>query len=456
MPKLAAAIRRFRAAVPPDELLVVDCGDHMDRVRSETEGTAGTANVAVLNATGCEAFVPGNNEGLTFTRPQLDRMFRGASFAVLGTNLRDRAGGRPAWLQPSLVLDKGGRKIGLIGVTAPFNDFYGPLGWHAEEPLAAVRHAVRELRGETDLLIVLSHVGLRFDRELAERVPEIDCIVGGHTHHLLERAERVGRVLIGGAGKLGTHLGVIEFTLADGERRPVAMQGRAIRVADEEDDPEVAGLIRKFRADSRVALDRPAAELGEPMGHDPFGESALGNLLADGLRKWTGSEIGLVNGGQLLGGLADGLRSEYDLLAVCPSPINPCSLLLRGRDILEALEQSLVEGHVRKEIRGYGFRGKVLGTLCISGLTVKYDASGEAYRRVVDVRVGRRSLEPDRLYKVGTIDMFTFGAGYPSLGKGRELTYYLPEFLRDVLREQLADRQAVRLSKTRRFIPGAR
>lgn len=456
MPKLAAAIRRFRAVVPPEQLLVVDCGDHMDRMRSETEGTEGVANVQVLNAIGCEAFLPGNNEGLTFTRPQLERMFSAAEFAVLGTNLADRTGHRPPWLKRTLVVEKAGRKIGLVGVTAPYNDFYGPLGWHAEDPLEAAASAVRELRGEADLIVVLSHVGLRFDRELAGCVPGIDIIVGGHTHHLLEEAERAGSVLIGGAGKFGTHLGVMEITFAEGERRPVDMRGYAIRVEGEADDEQVAALIGRARLAGRRALDRPAAVLREPLGHDPLAESELGNLLADGLRKWTGSEIGLVNAGQLLGGLAGGIRSEYDLLSVCPSPVNPCSLLVSGRDILEALEQSLEESHARKEIRGYGFRGKMLGTLCASGMTIWYDAAGEARRRIVEVRVGRKPLEPDRLYKVGTVDMFTFGAGYPSLGRGAELEYFLPGFLRDVLRKQLADRQAVRLSKIPRFIPAAR
>jgi 2',3'-cyclic-nucleotide 2'-phosphodiesterase (5'-nucleotidase family) len=455
MPKLAAAIRRYRAAEPPDAILVVDCGDHMDRMRSETEGTEGAANVAVLNAIGCEAFLPGNNEGLTFTRPQLDRMFSSARYAVLGTNLASRTGTPPAWLKRTLVLEKAGRKVGLVGVTAPYNDFYGPLGWHAEDPFASVEQAVRELRGETDLVIVLSHVGLRFDRELAARVPDVDCIVGGHTHHLLERAERAGNALIGGAGKLGTHLGVMEFFFAEGKRRPVSMRGYAVSVENEPDDEEVAALIERARAASRRALDRPAAVLTEPIGHNPLAESELGNLLADGLRRWTGAEIGLVNGGQLLGGLSAGIRSEFDLLSICPSPVNPCSLLVTGRDILEALEQSLDDTHARMEIRGYGFRGKVLGTLCASGMTVWYDAAGGARRRVVDVRVGRQPLEPERLYRVGTVDMFTFGAGYPTLGKGADTTYYLPEFLRDVLRRQLSDRRAVRMSKIPRFIPAA-
>lgn len=454
MPKLAAAIRRYQSAYPPEQVLIADCGDHMDRMRTETEGTGGEANVAVLNAIGTEVFVPGNNEGLTFTRQELESALSGARFAVLCTNLREwPGGGRPDWLKRTLVLDKSGRKIGLIGVTARYNDFFEPLGWHAEDPFAAVEAAVTELRGQTDLLVVISHVGIRFDLELAERIQDIDCILGGHTHHLFERAERRGNVLVCAAGKSGTHLGVVEIEFAAGKGRPVSMDGYALRVTEEEGDADIESLIARENRRGRLFMDRPAAFLSEAIHHDPFGESGLGNLLADGLRKWTDSEIGLVNGGQLLGGLAGGFRSEYELHAICPSPINPCSLLISGRQILEALEQALDEAHIRSVIRGFGFRGEVLGTLCASGMTISYDAGAAPHHRVFHVDVGDRPLEPDRQYKVGTIDMFTFGAGYPALGRGLQVKYYLPEFLRDVLRRELADAEAVRRSKIRRFIP---
>lgn len=51
--------------------LVLDIGDHMDRMAVETEGTLGTANVDVINLTGYDAITIGNNEGLTFTPDQL-------------------------------------------------------------------------------------------------------------------------------------------------------------------------------------------------------------------------------------------------------------------------------------------------------------------------------------------------------------------------------------------------
>ncbi|MGV2787971.1 bifunctional metallophosphatase/5'-nucleotidase, partial [Clostridium perfringens] len=47
-------------------------------------------------------------------------------------------------------------------------------------------------------------------------------------------------------------------------------------------------------------------------------------------------------------------------------------------------------------------------------------------------------LEPQREYKVGTLDMFTFKIGYESLSLGKDTVYMLPEFIRDLLRSELS------------------
>ena len=63
---MASYIAEARGQYGEDRVLAVDIGDHLDRMRQETEGTCGSVNIALLNAAGYEAGVPGNNEGLTF------------------------------------------------------------------------------------------------------------------------------------------------------------------------------------------------------------------------------------------------------------------------------------------------------------------------------------------------------------------------------------------------------
>ncbi|MDT2238225.1 5'-nucleotidase C-terminal domain-containing protein [Paenibacillus larvae] len=67
-----------------------------------------------------------------------------------------------------------------------------------------------------------------------------------------------------------------------------------------------------------------------PLKNDWYAASPLGNLLADSLRRFTRTELSLVNAGQLLGGLEAGSVTKGRLLEICPSPINPCRIKLRG------------------------------------------------------------------------------------------------------------------------------
>lgn len=446
MPKIADAVEEYRSMVPPERLLLIDCGDHMDRMRIETEGTAGRANVDVLNETGYELFVPGNNEGLTFAKETISQMLaEHARFDVLGTNMHELPGAAPpAWMHPWRILDKGGVRFGALGLTARFNDFYHLLGWDIQDPIESVRRGIEELRPQVDVLIVISHLGLRMDERLAAEVPGIDLILGGHTHHLLENGLNVKGTYIGAAGKFGEYLGVIQLDMDMDSRRPIRVEGFALKVAERCDNERIARLIERHRIGSRLAMSRKVACLEQALSNAWDRESDLGNLLADGLRRWTDAEIGIVNAGQILGGVEEGDLTESDLLALCPSPINPCSVELAGRHLLQALEESLLDEFIGMPIRGFGFRGKVLGTLCVSGITVRYDLSCAPYHRIKSVLDGSGApLDPDRLYKVGMIDMFTFGIGYMSLSQGCQPQFYLPEFIRDVLRRQLADPAAI-------------
>ena len=68
-----------------------------------------------------------------------------------------------------------------------------------------------------DLIVVLSHLGLSEDRQLATTVAGIDVIVGGHSHNRMEHAEKVGKTLIVQAGAHGSDLGRLDLTIQDGK-----------------------------------------------------------------------------------------------------------------------------------------------------------------------------------------------------------------------------------------------
>ncbi|WP_442601503.1 bifunctional metallophosphatase/5'-nucleotidase [Paenibacillus sp. KN14-4R] len=454
MPKITQYVREMRERIGTERLLLLDIGDHMDRMFPQTEGTSGRSNIEVLNASHYEAAVLGNNEGLTFTRADLQACYEEhAEFAVIGSNMKEMKSGEiPAWMVPYMIIVKNGIRIGLVGLTINFTAFYEELGWKVDDPFESAAHWAQVLRPQVDLLVVMSHLGIRHDERLAQEVEGIDLILGGHTHHVIEEPRLIGSTYLCAAGKFGEYIGEVHVSFDQVTRKIVHVTGRLQDTADLDDDAEIAAIIEQAGIDARSVLEREAAKLSQSLDINWYEESTLGNLLAAGLRRWTGAEIGIVNAGQLLRGLPAGVVTKGDLLDICPGPINPCCLLLTGNDLLEALEQSLLSEFTHKPIRGFGFRGEVLGMLCLDGINVKYDSTRPPMERITDIRVGGESFSLEKVYTIGTIDMFTFGVGYLSLSRGTNIQYLLPEFLRDVLCSQLQLSDEISQASTKRWM----
>ena len=459
--QIARRVKRFRKRVPADRLLVVDCGDFIDRARMETEGTSGAVNRRLLQEIGYDAVTLGNNEGLTYTYEQLNDYYQILSIPVVCANIRPCGQRRrPEWLLPSMILRKAGMNIGLIGLTAPFEAYYQLLGWHADDPIAAADREVQRLRGQADMIVVLSHLGLSQDELLASRVAGIDLILGAHTHHLLEKPLHVGRTAISAAGKFGRYMGELQLRKPDDRQddaeRRIAVGGGCLPTASWAADAACSGLIAAGHAEAKRSMSRVVAVLDEPLAWSASEESPLGALLATAVRRRTGASIGLVNAGQLLSGLHEGEITAEEIHAICPSPINCCRMVLTGKELLQAAEESLLPEFIQFEFRGFGFRGNLLGTLCYDGLELEIDPGRRPYDKVVRALVNGEPLAPEQEYEVGTLDMFTFGVGYVGLKEGRDVHYLLPEFIRELLCEALADPALIADSHRRRIFAASR
>lgn len=448
----AAVISRERNNAEDGAVLVLDIGDHMDRAAAETEGTKGQANVDVINLTGYDAITIGNNEGLTVSTETLEAVYAGLQCPVICCNIKESTGGKPpVWMKERLVIERKGIKIGLTGATAAFTSFYKLLGWEAEEPAAAIAKQVELLRGEADVVVVMSHLGINADKSLAQQVPAIDVILGGHTHHVLEEPLVIGDTVVCGAGKFGNYVGKVVLEREHAGTPFVCTSGECIPVERDEIDPGVEQAIQSHRMQAEDQLREQVAVTDRSLSIDYEQESPFANLLAQAVRHFTGTGLAIVNSGQLLGPLPAGEISIGMLHALCPSPINPCVVRLKGAEIIQALEESLSSEFYHKEIRGFGFRGKVLGVLALDGAEVVYDEQRPEGDRIRQVSIEGVPIRNEDDYTVGTLDMFTFKIGYTSLANGRDIVYMLPELLRDLLREELSRPGALQESFKRRW-----
>ena len=93
---------------------------------------------------------------------------------------------------PSVVLQVGNRRVGIVGyLTQETREVSNPGNLTITEEIAAVaREAERLERDGVSIILGLGHSGYQKDLEIAEKVPQIDAVIGGHTHSFLYSANR--------------------------------------------------------------------------------------------------------------------------------------------------------------------------------------------------------------------------------------------------------------------------
>jgi 5'-nucleotidase len=198
----AARLRELRRQAPG---LLFDCGDSLRG--SQTVYRRDEPIVAEIEAAGYDAQAIGNRE-FHYLFPLLRARMSRMHHPVVCTNLIDTKG-RPLPFHRSLVFDCEHRRVHVLGLLIMQYPVGSPwervFGWRFLDPWEAVApYALQLPPGE--MLVVLSHVGLSLDRRLAERVPRIDLVLGGHSHDTLFEPERVGDVPIVHAGPYGRYV----------------------------------------------------------------------------------------------------------------------------------------------------------------------------------------------------------------------------------------------------------
>lgn len=147
----------------------------------------GMADAEVLNTLGISAMALGNHE-FDEGPGGLARFADVVNFPLLSANCdvsnEPLLAGK---IQPYVVLEVAGEKVGIIGVTTPDTAWSSSPGPNVSftDPIQAARSAVSTLSEQgVNVIIVLSHLGWNNDLALAQSVTGIDVLVGGHSHTL--------------------------------------------------------------------------------------------------------------------------------------------------------------------------------------------------------------------------------------------------------------------------------
>ncbi|WP_147804302.1 bifunctional metallophosphatase/5'-nucleotidase [Alkalicoccus halolimnae] len=412
------------------DVLLFDIGDHSDRMHVLTEGLVGKGNTDLLNAMNYKAVTIGNNEGITMAKKDLNSLYDNAEFDILLANLFNKDGGRPDWCSPWKIYPlSNGKKAAVIGVTYPFYAFYEELGWHITDPLKEIDGLLPEMKASADFIICLSHLGYRLDKQMADKFPDIHLILGAHTHHVLNGGERVNKSWLHQCGRSGSHVG--EVTV-DAENEPYVAHIQTHEVNKRNRDKATDTLLKEVEKRALPFMDEVITTLPKGLEVSWYEPSPLVLLLADALREWCEADVAMVNSGLLLKGLPAGDITKRHIHEICPHPINPAKVSMSGSDLYHLMKQSNDNTMINYPLKGYGFRGKVLG------LTL-YASEEWTTSSMKDVETYGAGIDPKRYYSVAVPDLITFSHLYPFVTELASKTYYMPEFLRDLLAWKLKE-----------------
>ena len=388
--------------------LLLSAGD-MIQGNNWTNLFQGEPVMELMNEMRFDAMVLGNHE-FDFGQDVLRKRISEAKFPALGANVEglDR-------LKPYVIKELKGIKIGIIGLvtedvpatTHPKN----VAGLHFFSPFDIVEKYVKELRGKTHIIVVLSHIGHPVDRMIAEKIKGVDVVIGGHSHAKVTKPVKVGDTLIVQAWEHGKALGVLDLTLTDGKMTSFDGYLEEIKPKPGKEDQKVLAIVEKYKQRMSAVLNDKVGEVDVDLDGERKSvrrrETNLGNFIADILRELSKADIAIINGGAIRASIKKGEIKLKDIYTSLPFDNYIVAIKLTGRQIREALEHG-VSGVEEEEGRFPQ----------ISGLSFKYSPSGERGSRIKEIFVAGQSINFEKEYIVATNDFLAVGGdGYKVFGE---------------------------------------
>ena len=448
--RLVTAIAEARAR--SNNSILVDGGDQFQGSLFYTY-YKGAVAAEMMNKMGYDAMTVGNHEfddGPEVLRGFMDTI----NFPILMSNAD--VSGEPLLagaLQKSTVIERGGEKIGFIGLTPQNTDELASPGPNVifTSPEDGVAGEVAKLQAEgVNKIIVLSHSGYEVDKRVAAAVDGIDVIVGGHSNTLLsntnERAvgpypTMVGNTAIVQAYAYGKFLGELNVTFDDDGNvteavgEPLVMDGTVTEDTGTVDRiAELAGPLDEIR--NKVV----AASAGPIEGNRDVcrvQECEMGNLIADAMLarvKDQGVSVAIANSGGIRASIDEGEVTMGEVLTVLPFQNTLSTFQITGAGLMAALENG-----VSQVEEGAGRFPQV------AGLKFTWDSAAEPGSRITEVMVqgddgSFAPLDEATLYGVVSNNYVRGGGdGYDIFETDSQNVYDYGPDLADVTAEYMAE-----------------
>jgi 5'-nucleotidase / UDP-sugar diphosphatase len=322
-----------------------------------------------------------------------------------------------ALILPAVVKDVGGVKVGIFGMTVPNVPTARPdpvklLG--GDDPAVLLGIAAGQMQGlragGAQVVICLSHLGILYDQALAQNVPGIDVIVGGHDHYEFARPIEVvnpagTKTLIVQAGHNYEKVGKLTIlfdgssvSLADYALLPVDASVPKAPAVQAVVDALKAGIVEKYGDVYHTRVARASRDVGMSVDPDePARDIPMGNLITDSYRWKTRTDIAITPFGLISEGIPAGPIVGADIFRPVSYGYDPptglglklATLKITGAELVKGLEIGLAYLGLNEDF-----------FLHVSGMSFAYDPTRPPGGRVLldTVRIDGKALKPGKTY----------------------------------------------------------
>lgn len=217
------------------DILLVDAGDLISGTLYQTLIDTDAVELSMLSEMGYDAITLGNHE-FDFGAESLAKMYsivknkyeKRPSVVLCNIDLSNDSeytkklatGLNEYGIKDYIITEKNGIKIAITGVIGyDAIDCIIAEGLKFHDPVESVKSTVEKIKSteNPDLIVCISHsgtgtsLGKTEDEQLAKAVPDIDIIVSGHTHTVLNGYIKVGETSIVSCGVYGVNTGVAKL-----------------------------------------------------------------------------------------------------------------------------------------------------------------------------------------------------------------------------------------------------
>ena len=311
-----ALIEKIRNEVGPKSVLLVDSGDIFTGT-ALSEATHGELDCAAYELMKYDAVGMGEHD-FDYGKKAVLEYRKKYKMPWVSANLVVRLNSQN-FVRP-YVLKALGVRVGIIGFSNPqtpdLTSRENVAGLFFNPPGAAAKGLHSILKKDADIFIALSRLGVEEDKKFAKDNPFLHVIVGGHSDTVLtepivdkNKDGSVAGPLIVQAGSRGLYLGRLDLTV-EGHRNVKTKKSefnitdyhyQLIPVtADLPEDPEMVALVEKYKSKIKTKPLDEVLATQEGRWEDPVGgNSVIGEITADSIRKASGADAALVSGGSL-------------------------------------------------------------------------------------------------------------------------------------------------------------